>query len=288
MESLIKAGAMDSLEPGVPVEEGRARLLGSLDSTVGRLAGVREDMANGQGQLFSAESLPQPELPKTEEVKPLTEHDLLKFEKEVLGFYFSGHPLLSVESQLRCAATHRIEELKAEITTPVRVAGMITQVKRMITKSKGEQWARCVLEDLSGEINLLVFPRAYASGLGEQLQAGRMVMASGRLTFNKLGQEGAAELIVEEILPLEAAMMRFAKRLRLSCKSAALEDDVLEDLSRTLDLHQGKCPVTLEHEAPEGLAVLEVSQKVKLDKNLLDSIEKILGEKSWRIESASS
>lgn len=112
-------------------------------------------------------------------------------------------------------------------------------------------------------------------------------MIEGRLSFNNAGQEGTPELIVKDIMPLDVAVMRYAKKLRLSCKNAALEDHILEALGRAFEAHPGKCPVVLEHETPEGLALLEVDRRVRLDKNLLDSMEKILGEKSWRIENAS-
>ena len=294
LESLVKAGALDGLEKGPPIHQTRARLLARMSDAVDRQARLREDLALGQGQLFGAEAAPRTNPDKEDPVVPLTEHDLLKNEKEVLGFYFSGHPLLGVKEQLACAATHLIEQLTPEVTTtPIRVAGMISQVKRMVTKSKGEQWARCVLEDLSGEINLLVFPRAYASGLGNELKVGRIVAAVGRLSFNRAGGSGEAaegtapEIIVEEIHSLDNAVTKFARRLKLSCRRGELGEEQLGALRDALGAHQGRCPVVLEHETPEGVAVLEVDQRVRLDQNLLESIEKILGEKSWQIESAS-
>ncbi len=287
LESLIKAGAMDCLESGAPLGLARARLLSRLDEAVARQARLREDLSRGQGLLFGA--IPQGPLAagSAAAVAPLSEHDVLKFEKEVLGFYFSGHPLLGVREKLAAIATHEIAGLSPEITAPVRVAGLITQVKRMVTKSKGEQWARGVLEDLSGEIALLVFPRAYASGLAQQLKIGEVVAAAGRLSFRGEGPESAPELIAEEILPLELALLRYGRRLRLKATAAALEEEALAALKEALEAHPGSCPVLLEHETPEGAAVLELEQGVRLDLNLLESLEEILGKKSWRIESAS-
>ena len=292
IESLIKAGALDCLSKGDSAGALRAPLLAGIDHAVDGQARLREDLARGQGLLFAG--LPEPALAAPPAHAPhgpaavLSDHDVLKFEKEVLGFYFSGHPLLGVQAKLKCAATHEIEKLSAEITTPVRVAGLITQVKRMVTKSKGEQWARGVLEDLTGEIALLVFPRAFASGLAQLLKTGAIVSASGRLSFRGEGPESAPELIVEEIQPLDMAVMRFGRKLRLSCDAAAFESERLERLRKALERHPGSCPVTLEHETPGGTAVLEADQRVRLDQNLLESIEEILGRNSWRIESASS
>ncbi len=288
LESLVKAGAMDGLDAGANPEAKRGRLLAGLDSAVDRQARIREDLSRGQGLLFGAD-VATVEPPRTSQGSgpSLSEHDVLKFEKEVLGFYFSGHPLLGVKDQLKGVATHEIAALNAEITAPVRVAGLITQVKRAVTKSKGEQWASANLEDLSGEIRLLVFPRAYASGLGQQLKVGAIVTAAGRLSVRGEGAESAPELIVDEIQPLELAMLRFGRKLRIFAHAEALEESVLERLRSALEEHPGRCPVVMEHETPEGRAVLELEHKVRLDQNLLDSIVTILGEKSWRIESAS-
>jgi DNA polymerase-3 subunit alpha len=163
---------------------------------------------------------------------------------------------------------------------------MMTQVKRMVTKSKGEQMAKAVLEDLSGEIDMLIFPKAYASGLDKQLKVGSIVCVSGRLSFRGEGPESPAEMIVEEIIPLDMAVLRYGRRLRILA-ARGLDEGALERLRMAFSSHPGNCPVSLEIATPEGDAVLDTDQKVRLDQNLLESIETILGKKSWRIESAS-
>ena len=223
---------------------------------------------------------------KPNNVAPLSENDVLKSEKEVLGFYFSGHPLISVQHKLKAVATHDISKLNPEITTNVRIAGILNQVKRMVTKSKGEQWASAELEDLSGEIRLLVFPRAYASGLSQALQVGSIMSASGRLSFKGEGPESAPELIVDELVPLDFALIRFGKKLRILAHEDALTDESLENLRLTLAGQPGSCPVVIEHETPDGTAVLEIDQRVRLSQPLLDAIEKIFGPKSWSVESS--
>ena len=294
IESLIKAGAMDTLEPGLPVGAARGRLLAAVSDAVDRQQKVQADLSRGQGLLFGLGGIPDGAPAQSAAPAPaLHEHDVLAFEKEVLGFYFSGHPLLGVRSLLRAAATHEISGLSVEITKPVRLAGMISQVKRMVTKKDGKQYAKGVLEDLSGEINLLVFPQKYAEGLGAQLKVGSIVCVEGKLLLQGQGQgeggEAAAvqEISVQDILPLETAASRGAKSLRLSCDPESMADSALEALREVLERRPGPCPVILEHETPEGTALLELDARVAIDKNLLESITKILGDKSWRIESAS-
>jgi DNA polymerase-3 subunit alpha len=291
IESLVKAGAMDSLEPGLAVGAARGKLLAAVSDAVDRQQRVQADLSRGQGLLFGLGEMPAAPAGTAAAAPALHEHDVLAFEKEVLGFYFSGHPLLGVKELLRAAASHEISKLTAELTTPVRLAGMISQVKRMVTKKDGKQYAKCVFEDLSGEITLLIFPQRYAEGLGSQLKVGAIVAVEGKLSFRgdvgDAAAAGAPELIVQDILQLETAASRNAKRLRLTCDPESLGDAALEELREVLERSPGPCPVVLEHETPEGTAILELDSRVTVDKNLLESIHKILGDKSWRIESAS-
>ncbi|MBI5623671.1 MAG: DNA polymerase III subunit alpha [Elusimicrobia bacterium] len=294
VESLIKAGALDTLDPGRPPAESRARLLAALEHTVERQARAREDLARGQGTLFELDSLSAEPGGGLPDAPPWNANDVLRAEKEVLGFYFSGHPLLQVREQLKATATHEIAALNPQITAPVRLAGLLTQVKRKITK-KGEQMAEAVLEDLSGSIRLLVFPRAYSGGhgrtaLGDKLQAGTTVVAGGKLSFSKSGAdeaEGGPELFLDELAPLAEALPRYARKLIISCEPSSLDENALEALRTALESHRGRCPVELQHQTPEGVAVLEVEQRVIINQNLLESLDSILGEKAWRIESAS-
>jgi len=295
IESLIKAGALDCLLPGQPTGAVRGRLLSAVESVLERSARRRQDIESGQGLLFEAfgPEAPAEALP---EGKPLNDSEVLKNEKEVLGFYFSGHPLLSVKDRLSCAATHEIAALSQDISGPVRLAGLLVHVKRMVTKSKGENMAKATLEDLSGEIDLLIFPKAYASGLGDRLKVGEFVAVSGRLSFRGEGPggksespspEGSAEIIVDDIMPLDAALVRFGRRLKLFPGAKAGDAAALEELKAVLETAHGSCHVLLEQRTAEGLAWLETDYWVRPEQNLLKSIERIFGEKSWRIESAS-
>jgi DNA polymerase-3 subunit alpha len=282
---------MDSLASGLTPAHIRAKLLARMEDAVDRQAAIREDKQHGQELLFETPSAAPSQSSSSSDdgVAPLSEHDVLNFEKEVLGFYFSGHPLLGVKEKLKAAATSEIAALspaKLDTNQKVRLAGLMVQVKRMVTKSKGEQMAKARLEDLSGEIDLLIFPKAYASGLDKQLKVGSIVCVSGRLSFRGEGPESPAEMIVEEIMPVDMAVLRYGRKLRLKAPGG-LEDAALERLRMAFASHPGNCPVSIELATPEGDAVLDTDQKVRLDQNLLESIETILGEKSWRIESAS-
>ena len=291
IESLVKAGALDGLRPGEPPSAARARLLARIDDVVGRQQKVKADLDKGQGLLFGATG-GSGDAAKSAAgdaaVKPLSEHDTLAFEREVLGFYMSGHPLLGVKAQLRAVATHEAAQLTPAVTVPVRLAGMISKIRKMISKKTGEPWVICTLEDLSGETTLLCFPKVYASGLSHLAKVGALVAATGRPSFRGEEAEGAsAEVIVDEMSPLDLAVSRFAKRLRLRCE-ATVGVETLEALRGALEAHRGPCAVVLEQETPEGLALLDVDQRVVLSAPLFEAVEAILGERCWRIDAGST
>ncbi|MDE2491882.1 MAG: DNA polymerase III subunit alpha [Elusimicrobia bacterium] len=287
LESLVKAGALDGLRPAEPPAAARARLLASVDQSVGRQQRVKADLDKGQGLLFGAGAGGAADAPAAggaAAAKPLSEHDTLAFEREVLGFYISGHPLTSVKAQLRAAATHEISSLTPAITEPVRLAGMISKIRKMISKKTGEPWVICTLEDLTGEITMLCFPRLYATGLSNLAKVGALVAAAGRLSFR--GEDagsGAPELIVDELTALDMAVSRYAKRLRLRC-DGTVGVETLEALRDALEAHRGPCPVVLEQETPEGLAVLEIGHSATLSQGLFEAVESLLGERCWRID----
>ncbi|TBR22498.1 DNA polymerase III subunit alpha, partial [bacterium] len=293
-ESLVKAGALDAMMPGLPATESRARLSRSLEETMGRQAAVKEDLARGQGLLFGGD-LPAARSPETPAngqgaSEPWHEHDLLKAEREVLGFYMSGHPLVRCKDLLEAVATHQISAL-TQPAEKVRLAGMIATLKKVITK-KGDAMARGVLEDLSGELPMLVFPRAYAQ-VQSQLRSNAMVCVTGRiqLAADMRAEEGtpaAPEMVVEEVMSLDMAVNRFARSLTLRLTKAGLEESLLADVKRALDKHPGRIPVLLRLEAPSGPPVLiETDEKVALTDGLFEQLGKILGDKAWKIESAS-
>ena len=288
VESLAKAGALDGIRPGEPPHAARARLLAAVDESVGRQQKVRADLDRGQGLLFGA--APEASIAASQsslsEIKPLSEHDTLAFEREVLGFYFSGHPLLSVKAQLKATATHEVSQLAPSITTPVRLAGMISKMRKMISKKTGEPWVIITLEDLTGEVTMLCFPRTYASGANNLAKIGAFVAATGRLSFK--GEDagaGTPELIIDELIPLDSSATKFAKRLRLKC-DVTVGTEKLETLRDVLERFEGPCPVTLEQDTPDGIAMLDIDQRVNLNQVLFEALEAILGPRCWNIDAS--
>ena len=169
-----------------------------------------------------------------------SEHELLACEKEVLGFYLSGHPLARFQSELNLFSSHRLNKLPSSGSS-VRVAGMISNVRRMVTKAKKEPYARCRFEDLEGEVDMIVFPKAYASGISQYLKPSEMVVVTGKV--NRRAEDGNPEILVEEMALLGKAREQYVSELMVRMTTAGVEGSVLDDLKDVLARYPGRCRV---------------------------------------------
>ncbi len=291
IESLTKSGAMDSLYAGLKPEESRAKALAETEGIIEQENRVRQEVESGQGFLFDTGTAPAGHNPEAggAAVEPMAEHTLLQFEKEVLGFYLSGHPLGKYRRQLTMAATHTIKEaVSGKVTGPARLAGMITQVKKMQTRKTNEQMARFELEDLTGTINAIVFSKKFAL-LSSKIAPNQIVAVLGNIKPSQLAGGPGGEIFAEDVLPLYDALSKWGRHFILTLpQSSVLEEKHLESLRKIFALHPGRCPVYFRVSTPKhGPVMVETGERVALCEQLTSDIEKTLGEKTWQIQSAS-
>jgi DNA polymerase III subunit alpha len=244
MESLIKGGAFDSF--GVPrkglflvIEELIARTLERRrenDAGISTLfAAAAEASGDGKGEWEGTEiAIPEQEFSKNER---------LKFEKEMLGLYVSDHPLLGAAGMLRRHTDHTIAEAKelADVqghdATVVRVGGVVTDVQRRFSK-RGEEWARFMLEDLGGAMEVLCFAKTYAE-FGSHLDSDAVVVVTGRLD----SREETPKLVV---ISLSAPKLEAGDEvLRIRLPLGKVTESFVVDLKVVLADHPGSSPVQL-------------------------------------------
>ena len=175
IENLIKCGAMDDFGAK------RSQLLAVMDRAL-ELAGSRQkDAASGQIGLFGTEEIEEASNLTFPPLEEIPFGDILDYEKELLGFYVSGHPLEDYQGAL--AALKNISAIVGEAQSdrdiPVTVGGLISDYKIRSTK-RGDMMATFTLEDFSGLVPVLVFPRAYAT-YGGVLHEGAVVKLKGQL-----------------------------------------------------------------------------------------------------------
>ncbi len=197
LESLIKAGAMDSFGK-------RAAMLSGLDKVRVQGAKIQKEKINGQTNLFDGQEIegkvslnPTDQLPEMEE---FTRQELLSLERELLGFYLTEHPLAPILAQLRQQRTHQLQQINQGIGAGqrVKIGGIITDLRVVLTKATSREMAFVKIEDESGKLEVVVFPKIYDQTKGIWTKD-RIVSIRGRTDL----REGNQSLIVESASLLE-------------------------------------------------------------------------------------
>jgi DNA polymerase-3 subunit alpha len=278
LESLIKAGALDSLGWR------RSQCFHLIDSLIAYAHDIQKLKLTPQSLLFGGQQLGPPDVPV--EVRDMREWDeslFLSYEKDALGFYITGHPLAQFEKRLKKLTSHALGQLDEEqdFNSEIRVAGVISAMKSLKTR-RDERFVTFILEDLSGRIDVVAFPECYKKYY-ESLREGNLVWVRGRF----MGEGETRRISLVEIMPLAEAFQKQAKRVILRVFLPGLEKSVVEELKDLLEKNSGKCPVFFELETPHSYRVIVQSLEVRgviPSEDLTRSVEKILGEDSVLIE----
>jgi len=156
LESMIKSGAMDAFGK-------RAALLTALPLVCEEAQKEKKRAASGQVSLFETTFENQAKEDRLPEIEELTKTELLRFEKELLGFYLTEHPLTPLLSRIEHKISHEIGTLSiSDSGTTVIIGGIVSNIKKIITKKSGAEMAFVRLSDLTGSSEVVVFPKLYA------------------------------------------------------------------------------------------------------------------------------
>jgi DNA polymerase-3 subunit alpha len=272
IESLIRAGAMDALEGT------RAQLMAAVESAMEAGARVWRDRESGQGGLFGGADVaehPDPPLPTVEE---WTGREKLSGEKEMLGYYVTGHPLDHYQDKIPELATHHTSSLEGLAKgTEVAICGVLTGIARKRNR-EGKMWASMALEDRNGAVETMVFTTQYER-LAPDIVEDTAVLVRGLV----LPEEGApAKVSAQEIVPLDKAAVRMPSlisiRVWLGRNGAPDKAGALQELFAR---KKGATQVRLRLESPRDFSViLDVPLAVRPDKEFRAGVEKICGEGS--------
>jgi len=275
LEGLIKAGACDCLGGT------RAALFAQIERTLTRAAGVIADRQRGQGSLFSL--LETPGSPAPEAAPALEEwpqHELLAQEKELLGFYVTGHPLTpyaGILERYSLASTRTLAGLENRSLT--RIGGMIAAVQNGISKASGKPYSLATLEDLEGAVPVLCFNESYDK-YREHLQPGKAVLAIGEIHTG----DDKPKLFAQEIIPLDEAPQRYTKQVHFRLHTTRLAPEQLDSVLRLVCAHPGKCPLFLCFVRQDGEAVFIQTHErffVTPSRALQQAADELFGEETY-------
>ncbi len=277
LESLIRCGAFDFT--GIH----RARLFNGIDTAIGRAAETQKDKASGQCSMFdmldttatdSAGSSDE-ELP---DVKPWSESDMLAAEKELIGFFISGHPLARHEWTLDRFALTRMKDIgKLAAGSRTRVGGMVTEMRKLFTKKDQKPMATFRIEGLEGSIPAIIFPNPYE-------QYGQLLADDATLMFGGIMMEeesGDLKFQVLEIFPLEQTPSLFCDRVSIHLPEMGVNEHVVDKLRDLATEFRGSIPLHVCIEFVDGPKVFITADhafKVRPCPELEHRIEHTIGE----------
>ncbi len=259
-EALVKCGAFDTL-PG-----NRAELLDAIDGALDVAARLTRERDLGQSSLFATEETMTVLAPKLRSLPPPTTMESLAWEKETLGVFISGHPLADVADALARSGAVAARDLRAQAEDSfVTVAGMLTAVRRTVTKAQA-QMLIATLEDMTGSVEMIVFPKQYQD-LQAKFVQDAIVVVKGRLRTRERrgatpGEDVPVELTIQvnEIAPFTRPRVeRRAPSAPAGWHVTVGSREEIDALALLLDEWPGTVPVTLRvngdaRRLPRGLS----------------------------------
>ncbi len=278
LEALIRCGACDGFG------ETRAGLFASIDRTLARASSIAQDKQRGQNSLFGslsptegegwgegAKNGPVPEWPQSQ---------LLAAEKELLGFYVTGHPLTPYAPLLEKYGLHN-SATAAQLPdrSMTRIGGMISAVQQGISKKNGKPYAMLTMEDLQGAISVLCFAENYDK-YRDLFAVGKAVLIVGEVN----NSEDKPKIFPQEIMPLDDAPRRYTRQVHLRLHTAHLTPKRLESARELALANPGKCPLFLCLIRPTGEALfIETHEKyfVSPSRQLRQAADDLFGEETY-------
>jgi DNA polymerase III subunit alpha len=275
IESLIKCGAMDFLKIH------RSQMMAALDQALETGSRLHRERARGQLSLFDTNEqfngFKRPaDIPQ---LKEWPQPQILAFEKDMLGFYITGHPLAHYESKIRKMSAFSTKDFgQARDGEEVRIIGLISKVKYTNTRKTNERMAIIKLEDLEGEVEVLVFPQTFQK-VSNYVKANAVVLVRGRL--NK--KEDLPKIVANDICLIDDV---FKSIQAINIELSGVQENKLKILQEKLATSPGKVPVYLHLDTPSAKRVqILVGEEffVQPSESLISELENLLGQEKFSL-----
>jgi DNA polymerase-3 subunit alpha len=280
LESLIKSGALDCFGR-------RAQLMQALDKAIEQAQKTQRDAESGQHGLFGvfADETAQAANDALPNTPDWDEHTRLSAEKEILGFFITGHPMEKYKEKLadlNALSTEDIAALKKSTGKDenITAAGLISGL-RVAKSRRGDLWAQAALEDMFGKVELLVFPEAYKK-LAEKVRLEVPVLVRGGVRI----EEGAnPKVMANEIIALDEARVPLPKALRIRIPLGSATGSTVDALHALFRERKGEAKVLFDVEREGDFMVVMEAEgyNVMPDRNFLGRVEELCGRGSVRV-----
>jgi DNA polymerase-3 subunit alpha len=272
LEGLVTAGAFDCINPN------RASLFKSIELALDHAHKVQNSKLASGDSLFGETNeiaIAEPELIYDE---PWSEKERLAKEREVVGFYITGHPLRNYEIEYKSFCNFHIGETeRTEEIENVRACGVITNIKTKIDRT-GNKMAFFTIDDFSGSCECLMFSKVFAE-YGEYVKKEEPVFIVGNLESSG----DTVKMHVNKLIPIDAARNELSKSIRINIVKEKVPPEKLLELQSVLETYPGKIPVFIQLSSNGGNSSLYAlkNQRVELSNELLKKLIEIFGEDSF-------
>lgn len=263
IESLTKAGAFDSLGTT------RAKAMELMNRVLNESSRIHTARVFGQQSIFSNITEET-----TENLADWCEEEILKYEKEALGFYITGHPLTKYYSQLDKIGAKKTSELE-EIPDgeEIKIGGILKNIKKIQTKSKAEIMAYFTLEDPEGNIEVIVFPELYRNSL-PLLQKDTPILVKGTVDKTEKG----IKVVSTEISRLDALETKKDYKVEIRLRYPLSDSISLERLKSVITSNsKGEYPLYLRIFLKDTETLIATGIRISHDSEIINRIEEITG-----------
>ncbi len=264
IENLVRAGAFDSL--GYK----RAQIMQMLDQALEEAARTQKNRIIGQASFFDNEPIVEIR-PNIEEWDDKT---LLRQEKEALGFYITGHPLEKYAGEIKRFTSTSASGL-AELSDKdnLSIGGIVTAVKVIITK-KGDKMAAFTLEDLTGSVEVIVFPGYYGGEVANLIHSDAPILVNGHVDKSETGYK----VITKSLTPLDEVK---ASKVECRINASVFSEEDFKRLKVIFERYDGGCPLHLRLIVPGAWeALISARMEVRPSMDMVKEIEEILGKET--------
>ena len=272
LESLVSAGACDGLGGN------RRQLTAALENALAEAALLQAEREAGQASLFGEGPPAREHSRGLPDLAPWSEAERLAREKEVLGFFISGHPLERYRSEVELFGARTTATLQEWSEHAVTIGAVVTQVKRQISKKTGKEYARLVLEDFHGTADAIVFPDAWAR-LNQVIIPDASLLLTGGFSDRDRGED-RAPFLVESASALADLRESGAVALSLRWRQpSAPPAETVRSAAALCSAHPGPTPLYIEWSDGNGEAVRLRARRVRVaaEEDLLRALRDLLG-----------
>ena len=269
IESLVKAGAFDSIETD------RSLLYANIDRAMDWGQRKQREREIGQGGLFGMITVVGNRNNGLDPADPWPEGLKLKHEKETLGFYITGHPLRKYTNEVKTygnATTGVLSEKPSGFD--VSIGGLVSAIRLMRTK-KGDAMCVILLEDWEGIVEVLVFPEIYTK-VQRLLEVDAPVFVRGKLD----NDESSSKILATDLLPMERVKEVLSRIVTIRIDASIAPPDLAERLQPIIDEKRGSAEVIFELKFPGRFTALVRPNpyvKISPDREFVESVERICG-----------